>query len=356
MTAWAMRTSRDSQMHRDFVFSELLAGRLRQGWGWLPEQDLTVVARRYSDAAVGYAGLSDEEKMAWGHWRMLGEASPAPEDAICVGDTLLVPNVPENGTFTLCHVTGPYNYEIPDLIGDLGHIRPVEVLTPGGVAYTSDLVLASLRRSLNCRSRLWSIDQYADNLDAIVSAVEAGGVARSFAQGTNHLARAQRATAEKVQASVTALASAITEPLRSVLKSAEWEPVLKAALVPLMRDVDVIHTGGAGEEGADIEIHVPNPFAPESPWIVAVQLKDFEGEIHESAADQIEQAITARLDGSRGAGTLVAVILASTKAQPSLRLNERLAILAKSYSVHVSCVHGDALMRVLAKGLFIRQR
>ncbi len=294
--------------------------------------------------------------MAWGHWRMLGEVSPVPKDAICVGDTVLVPNVPENGTFTLCRVTGPYKYEFPASIAGLGHVRPVKVLTPGGVAYTSDLVLASLRRSLSCRSRLWSVDQYADNLDAIVAAVEAGGASRSFAQGTDHLARAQRATAEKVQASVTTLASAIAEPLRSVLKSAEWEPVLKAALVPLMRDVDVIHTGGAGEKGADIEIHVPNPFAPESPWIVAVQLKDFEGEIHESAADQIEQAITARLDGSRGAGVLVAVILVSTKAQPSSRLDERLEALAKEYSVHVSCVHGDALMRLLAKGLFIRQR
>ena len=81
------------------------------------------------------------------------------------------------------------------------------------------------------------------------------------------------------------LASAITEPLRAVLKSAEWEPVLKAALVPLMRDVDVIHTGGAGEEEADIEIHIPNPFAAEAPWVVTVQLKDHEGKIHESAAD-----------------------------------------------------------------------
>jgi hypothetical protein len=356
MTAWAMRTSRDSQTHRDFVFDELLAGRLRQGWGWLPEQDLTTVAARYSDPAVGYAGLSSEEKMTWGHWRMLGEASHTPQDAICVGDTVLVPNVPENGTFTLCHVTGPYSYNIPDAIGDLGHIRPVEVLTPGGVAYTSDRVFAPLRRSLSCRSRLWSVNQYSDNLNTIVAAVKAGGVALSFAQGTDHLARAQRATSEKVQASVTALASAITEPLRSVLKSAEWEPVLKAALVPLMRDVDVIHTGGAGEEGADIEIHVPNPFTPENPWIVAVQLKDYDGEIHESEADQVEQAITARLDGSRGAGVLVAVILASTKAHPSLRLEQRLAILARNYSVHVSCVHGDALMRVLAKGLFIRQR
>lgn len=354
--AWAMRTSRDSRAHRDFIFSELLEGRLRQGWGWLPEQNLASVAARYADPAVGYAGLTDEEKMAWAHWRFLGEASHAPEDAIRIGDTVLVPNVPENGVFTLCRVTGPYSYDVPDAIGDLGHIRPVEVLTPGGVAYTSDLVLAPLRRSLSCRSRLWSVNQYADNLAAIVAAVESGDVGRSFAQGTDHLARAQRATAEKVQASVTALAAAITEPLRAVLKSAEWEPVLKAALVPLMRDVDLIHTGGAGEEGADIEIHIPNPFVPEAPWVVAVQLKDYEGQIHESAADQIEQAITARLDGRRGTGALVAVILAATKAQPSERLSERLAILAKNYGVQVSCVHGDALMQVLAKGLFMRQR
>ena len=50
------------------------------------------------------------------------------------------------------------------------------------------------------------------------------------------------------------------------------------------------------------------------------------------------------------------MILAATKARPSDRLIERLAILAKNYGVQVSCVHGDALMRVLAKGLFMRQR
>ena len=72
MTAWAMRTSRDSQTHRDFVFNELLKGRLRQGWGWLPEQDLAAVAVRYSDAAIGYAGLSNEEKLAWGPLAYVG--------------------------------------------------------------------------------------------------------------------------------------------------------------------------------------------------------------------------------------------------------------------------------------------
>lgn len=351
-----MRTSRDSESHRRFILSELLAGRLRQGWGWLPEQNLTLIRDRHADPTIGYAGLSDEEKWAWSHWRMSAGVATEPGASFQVNDIVLVPNVPGNGSFSLCRVIGPYAYDIPTVIGDLGHIRYVENLTTGGVAYTSALVSAPLRRSLSCRSRLWNLDEHRECLEEIVGAVAAGGLVNGVTRATDHLERAQRATAGAVETSLAELTAAITAPLRAVLKSAEWEPVLKSALAPLMRDVEVIHTGGAGEKGADIEIHIPNPFLPDRPWIVAVQLKDFDGEIPGYVADQIEQAITARIDGSRQGGTLVSVILASTSAGPSDHLTRRLADLQTKYNLPVACVHGADLMRVLARGMLAHMR
>lgn len=354
--AWAMRTSRDSEDHRRFVRSEIAAGRLRQGWGGSPEQDLRLVKARLEDKTVGWAGLTENEKWPWGHWRMLGELSANPDDAMKVGDVLLVPNLPENGIFTLCRLTGPYSYEIDPELEDFGHIRPVEVLTPGGVSFTNALVSGGLRRSLRCRSRLWWIGDHVDSLNAILAQVDAGN-SGSLASSSDHAVRAQTTVAKELRKSLDSLALGIEAPLRASLQSAEWEVVLRDALVPLMRDLEVVHTGGPAEEGADLEIHIPNPFDPAEPWVIAVQVKDYDGQIGAHVAEQLEQAITSRRGPTaRGTGRLVAVVLASTRASPSEELLTAMASLSTTHGVSISCVHGGDLMRVLARGLFMGYR
>jgi hypothetical protein len=87
-----------------------------------------------------------------------------------------------------------------------------------------------------------------------------------------------------VEETLDKLTEAVAKLLRSSLQSHKWEPVLQAALIPLMRDVDVRHTGGAGEKGVDPEIHVPNPFTPNCPWVVAVQVKDYDGTVEKDVA------------------------------------------------------------------------
>ena len=155
--AWAMRTSRDSEGHRRYVLGQLGAGVLRQGWGYQPDQDLRVVKAVVDDPTRGWSALSQDQRWTSGHWRMIGELADRPEDAMLTGDVVLVPNMPQNGSFTLCRLTGGYDYATDPAVGDLGHQRPVEVLTPGGVANDHPLVSAGLRQSLRCRSRLWWI-------------------------------------------------------------------------------------------------------------------------------------------------------------------------------------------------------
>jgi hypothetical protein len=123
-----------------------------------------------------------------------------------------------------------------------------------------------------------------------------------------------------------------------------------------MRDVDVLHTGGRSEKGADIEIHIRNPFAPSHSWVVVVQLKDFDREIGPDVADQLEQAITERQTDENWKGELIGVILASTRAGPSEALKHRMAWLADHYHIPVSCVYGKDFNRVLAKGMLIGNR
>lgn len=352
--AWAMRTSRDSEDHRSFIRSELSQGRLRQGWGSSLDQDLRCVKNRIENQSLGWAHISENEQWAWGHWRMLGEAAADPNDAMLVGDIVLVPNVPLNGFFTLCRITGPYDYAVDPKLEDFGHLRPVEVLTPDGVAHSHPVVSGNLRRSLKCRSRLWWIGDHAISIGEVIAKVEAGQSA-NLRQGMDHALRAQNKVAQEIRVSLDGLANAIEIPLRATLQSAEWEPVLRAALVPLLRDVQVLHTGGPNEQGADIEIHVPNPFEPREPWIIAVQVKDYVGQIGVHVADQLEQAIKARL-GIDVQGRLVAVVLASISAEPTAELKDTIRTLSQKYGVSISCVHGGGLMRVLARGLFMGYR
>jgi hypothetical protein len=350
--AWAMRTSRNSEDHRAFVRNELSKGRLRQGWGYVPKQDLRLVRTRIEE--VGWTNLTEEEQEAWGHWKMLGTASANPDETMLIGDIVLVPNVPEDGVFTLCKITGGYDYAIDPVIHDLGHMLPVKVLTPGGVANTYEGVSSDLRRSLRCRSRLWWVGDHAASIEGILAKAEAGQNA-NFREATDHSIRANSSVARQIRVSLDGLAEAIEGPLRATLQSAEWEPVLRAALVPLLRDVEVLHTGGPADRGADLEIHVPNPFDPNEPWVIAVQVKDYAGQIGADVAEQLEQAIKTRL-GVEAQGRLVAVVLASTGAEPSVQLDRAMKRLSQQYGVSISCVHGGGLMRVLARGLFMGYR
>ena len=153
------------------------------------------------------------------------------------------------------------------------------------------------------------------------------------------------------------LTTKIEAPLSQALQAAEWEAVLRDALVPLMREVEVRHTGGPSERGADLEIHIPNPFSPAEPWIVAVQMKDYDGEIGSDVAAQMEEAILARRgNDTPGTGHLVAVVLACTRAAPSAALSEKLKQLSSQYGLPVTCTHGKDLMRVITRGLFMGYR
>lgn len=358
--AWAMRTSREEQSHREFIRKELDSGRLRQGWGYLADQDLRTIQSILDDKSKGWATLSEDQRNAWRHWRMLGEGLHDDGAGMRVGDIVLVPNMPDDRYFSLYRITGPYQYSIdqatitqgfgPHCAGDFGHFREVEPLTPGGVANINNLVSSELRSSLRCRSRLWWLGAHQGSIEAIIAA--AASHPEELRKETDHVRRAERNVNLIFRENLDQLAGKIAEPLRSNIRAAEWEPVLRQALLPLLRDVNVVAIGGAGEKGADLEIHFPNPFDWQNPWIVAVQVKDFDGTVPAYVADQLEEAIQAR-QGDDKSGQLVAVVLASTNARASDELKSRLDELSATYNVSVSCVHGADFMRVVAQGLFI---
>ena len=339
MNCWAMRTSRDSEEHRRFLYAELHRGRLRQGWGWDQTQDL----RNLEDLRENGDELSVIQKQAGRHWRM---GNGPGDDYMQVGDLVTVLNVPSDGLFTICQIKDDYDYEVAHEFEDFGHVRPVKVLTPDGVSNDHSLVHADLRRSFRCRSRLWNIRSHCTSLDSIL---RSGLAPAELTLGSTPVGRVESVVSELITEPLNLMADRLERALPERVRAQEWEPVLQLALASLF-PVSVHHTGGPHERGADIEIVIPNPFEENRDWIVAVQVKDYEGEVRAEAADQLEEAFASRSRFAR----VIAVVLLVSNAVASETLVERMRALSDRYGVPFVFCGRDLFLRLLARG-FLRR-
>ena len=128
---WGIRT--DTEHNTTYIWRELHAGRVRQGWGRRAEEDLGFIADRL--AAGG--SLDAGQRQTWrGNRRLL----PTERDAVTVDDVAVLPHLPRYGFWTIVRVVGAYRYSIDDgrnFLGktDFGHVVPVDFISdpiPGG--------------------------------------------------------------------------------------------------------------------------------------------------------------------------------------------------------------------------------
>lgn len=156
---WVMRTS---PWERPFIWSEALAGRLRQGWGVEDEQDLEVIAAtlRSGDRLTG---LQLEARRAL---RMLASW----DNGIRFSDIVVAPNLPEYGRLSVFRVSGSYEWapEPPRRFGErFGHVLPVELLDGDINRYGPD-VSDGLRAILGVQTRLYNITGYGGDVERLV--------------------------------------------------------------------------------------------------------------------------------------------------------------------------------------------
>lgn len=114
---WMMRTNR---YIAEWVWSEVQAGRLRQGWGSQPKQELNLLRHRREQGEP----MDPDDDLAWPNRRMLSDEP----DGIQIGDLVLTPHLPREWRWSVLRVVGPYRFEISPERGDYGHILPVEVI------------------------------------------------------------------------------------------------------------------------------------------------------------------------------------------------------------------------------------
>jgi hypothetical protein len=162
---WALRTD---QARRDFIWGELQAGRLRQGWGYLPDLDLEHLAELKRRGVR----LPKYQQDAWrGNRRLL----PSQPGSMQVGDIVVFLHVPRYGVWSIARVTGGYRYEISsqgnavDGTPDYGHMRDVGLLTDArGVDPKREGVSDGLSRSMRSIQRMWTLDPHGDEIERLI--------------------------------------------------------------------------------------------------------------------------------------------------------------------------------------------
>lgn len=255
---------RTDKQRAAFILRELEQGRLRQGWGWKPEQDLRLIRQKVN----ARGSLTHEEASAWRNRRLLDTES----DGLKPEDVVIIPNQPSQGRWLLARVVGPYRYEQPtkeDKVGtDYAHVLPVGVIkTKDGrnavVEADNAYVDARLRASMRSMSRMWSLDALAEKIERIIGAISQGEDT-SIPQPEEH----------KFKELSSAMSAAAWDGIRSKYKGAELEKLVLRVLGKVYDRIE--HWGGAGEKGADLIAFTQDPLGLE--FKIGVQVKLHEGQ------------------------------------------------------------------------------
>lgn len=323
-----VRTDRD---HRDFIQQELALGRLRQGWGSRPDDDLRLLSKKKSAQK-----LNEHEARVWRNRRLL-DSEP---DGLKPGDVVVLPNLPEQGQWTLARVTGGYDFSPVLLPGlshpDYGHIVAVTpIREPGGqlaiVEADNHHVDARLRASMRNQSRMWSVDALGSAVDALIRAIETGEDI-----GT------PEPEVRKADGFFKAVRSAAWQYIESRYKGAELEHLIQLLFERIYTGGRVERSAGPGEKGADLIVFTQDPLGIE--YKIAVQVKRHDGVEHETRAlRQIEQA--------RGHHRIDAGVVVTTAEDVSDAFQAAREALEEKLGIDIRVVTRDELVELVMTNL-----
>jgi hypothetical protein len=153
---------RTSEWERPYLWSEAVAGRLRQGWGVADEQNLEVIAALLRRGG-SLSGLQEESRRAL---RML----TSWDQGMRLGDVVVAPSLPEYGRLSVFRVAGSYTWAPgPPLrwAERFGHVLPVELLLADVDRHGPD-VSEGLQAMLRPQTRLYSISGYGGDVERML--------------------------------------------------------------------------------------------------------------------------------------------------------------------------------------------
>tara|TARA_B100001094_G_C18185470_1_gene803527 strand:- start:472 stop:1392 length:921 start_codon:yes stop_codon:yes gene_type:complete len=246
----------------DFFFEELKEGRLRQGWGFDPGQDLR-------DFTV--------DKKAKPNLSIF--------NSVKKGDILVIPRLPTWDEVMLAEATEDFNqgyqYQIDSERGDFGHIFPAKIIKSFDRHHA--LVQGDLRKTLRQRPRFWNANHCQETIDSLIQTSE---TLDSSLPASYRFEHALHKTFVE-----TDFSEAFSREMMKHLSNEEWEYALVSCLESILpKPICVERVGGRQEEehGTDILIRLPGLL--DKQYGIAIQVKDYQGVMSEDAIEQIRKA------------------------------------------------------------------
>ncbi|TLP60057.1 MULTISPECIES: hypothetical protein [Pseudomonas] len=253
----------------EFFRKKLDQGRLHQGWGKIPEQDLT------------------NPDLSGGAKRNLPIYNKVKK-----GDILLVPRLPNHHEVAIVEAAEDFNLGytyLPDpVLKDYGHSFPVRRLKQFTRKNTN--VSGKIRAALGSRSRFWNLNSCADEIEALIAIDdEAMRSSQSFIDRFSEAVQDSFADSFDEHKFTTLLYQKVVRGF----SSAEWEFALIEGLKRLFPSPCKVARRGGREEihhGTDISITIPG--LADYSYLIAIQVKDYIGEVSEAPLIQINKAGT----------------------------------------------------------------
>ena len=260
MNYWGYRIDTNK---RGYFFDEIKQGRLRQGWGYKRTHDLK-------------GDIVDE--VAKRNYPIFNKVKK--------GDVLLIPRIESWDEIVIVRATEDFNegykFMLDEKVGDYGHVFPVKY--EKCFSRYNINAYGSIRETLKCRLRFWNINRCGEEIEKILSLPDT-----ELKSSSSHEERFRRQVEKSFDEE--AFANSLYEKLNSVTQAQEWEFVLCEGLRRMLPDsysIDTTSNKIEKEHGADIIIRIPGIL--DSTYIIAIQVKDYSGEVKESVVDQICKA------------------------------------------------------------------
>ncbi len=260
MNYWGYRIDVDI---RSFFYDEIKDGRLRQGWGYDDSQNLK----------------NDEiDASARGNLPIFKKVKK--------GDLLLIPHIEAWDEIVIVRATKDfddgYEFQIDPVLKDYGHIFPVEYVKRFS-KYNLN-VGGGLRETFKCRSRFWNINRCEEEIKTILDTEEA------LLRSTSGYEERFRSKVEEAF-DEEKFAEDIYTLLNKTTQASEWEFILCEGfrrILPESYSIETTSNKTENDHGADIIIKIPGIL--DTTYIIAIQVKDYEGVVSNATIEQIKKA------------------------------------------------------------------
>ena len=271
---WAFRIDK---RRIEYIGGEARQGRLRQGWGWLDGQDLNLPPDKFVDQGAG--------------------RNRRPMRKVKKDDVILVPRLPSGSQIAIFTATEDWcsGYRYAEKEGNEGdsyrHVFPVKF--EGQFGRHDSHVSGDIRRTFKNLSRFWNITGYAEDIE-VIRGTELTEVQKN--QGYND--RLQDAIQNSFDRKE--FEKDVCAEINKQFEGTAWEFILVDVLQQLNPHFSVERVGGIteGPHGTDI-LMVSKPATGlglfddseyDSPYGIAIQVKDYSGGVGKEVIDQINKA------------------------------------------------------------------